>query len=328
MMNLPSSFSPPSIAPLTWGRACHTNWPAPERVLGPLQPGDLALISGADGLGKSWVAMAAALSVAKGRNVLGGMWDVPPNTSHALLVAIEDRRADHGSRMQKIARVAQMLGELPQPNQDDDGVTVWPMQGQRLTLVQPAQSREATERYEVTQLGRWFAEQIAQYRLVVLDPLRAFHNLDESDGAGLDFFARWLVSVAMKNEQVILAVHHASQSAILQGREDHHAGRGATDLPAACRAVWTLRGLSMNEAEGRDIADRRAWRVLVNGKASHGAESDNIHLKKDMGGVLVRMELPEKAEKKQGTAPTSRGNAYLASRDGVAISGGDDDEDY
>jgi hypothetical protein len=89
----------------------------------------------------------------------------------------------------------------------------------------------------------------------------------------------------MKNDQVILLVHHASQNAILDKRADHHAGRGATDLPAGCRAVWTLRA-------GLKEDDGTRWRELVNGKASHGAESDTRHLRPGVGGVLYCAKPP------------------------------------
>lgn len=294
------------FAPLTLGKAYRTAWPAELRVLGPAQAGDLALISGGDGCGKSWVAMTAALSVAKGRALLGGMWDVPAGAGGpALYIAVEDRTRDHGARLQKIVREAMHLREIGAPPADDDAdLVVWPLHGKRMSLVTPTPN--GPSRYGVTEAGERFAQSVAGYRLVVIDPLRAFHDLDEGDGAGLDFLARWLVSVAMRNEQVILAVHQASQGAILAARDDHHAGRGATDFPAACRAVWTLRGMTPDEADkaGIDQARRRAWRALVNGKASHADEAAVAHLEKTAEGVFVRKALPATP-----STPTRRGKA-------------------
>lgn len=280
-------MKPNALKPLTLGRACHSEWPQPEYILGPLQPGDVGLLSGADGLGKSWVALAAGLSVATGRSIAGGLWDVPEGVCGPVIYfAVEDREADHGRRIQAVIKHCRLHDELDAIEEDDDRLTLLPMLGQRVPLVQPAEHG-----YQVTTQGAWWEEFIQDYRLVILDPLRAFHDLVESDGAGMDFLVRWLVSVAMRNQQAILLVHHASQGAILDGREDHHAGRGATDLPAGCRGVWTLRGAS----EIKDESGER-WRVLVNGKASHGAEADKRYARRGAGGVLYRAEPPSDPE--------------------------------
>jgi RecA-family ATPase len=310
--------------PLTIGRAAHTEWPKPDYILGPLQAGDIGLLSGADGSGKSLTALAAAASVAYGKPLLGGIWDVPPGvTGRTLCIFIEDREADHGRRLQALAAYCAAVRELPaMPDEEDDAVTVWAMQGQRVPLVQ-----RSGDGYALTPLAEEFAKGIADYQLVVLDPLRAFHNLDESDGAGLDFLARWLVTVAMCNQQVHLLVHHASQDAILNRRSDHHAGRGATDLPAACRAVWVLR--APTEIEVPDEELRRDVRVLVNGKASHAAEGATRFLRRvPVAGsaVFMRIEPPEAKEEKYTKAArkASKAKAYAMASNG----GYDDDNDF
>lgn len=301
--------------PLTIGRAAHTEWPRPAYILGPLQAGDIGMLSGADGSGKSLTALAAAASVAYGRPLLQGVWDVPEGvTGHALCIFVEDREADHGRRLKALAQHCMALREIPYVDKEDDMLTVWCMQGQRMPLVQ-----RAGDGYALTPLAEAFAQAIADYRLVVLDPLRAFHDLDESDGAGLDFLARWLVTVAMRNSQAILLVHHASQSAILERRSDHHAGRGATDLPAACRGVWVLRAATETEIEDEEL--RRDVRVLVNGKASHAAEGAKRFLQRvPVAGsaVFMRVEVPEVPEAKKSkkskvasVASTSKGKSHV-----------------
>jgi len=312
------------FTPLTLGRAVSTQWPQPEFILGPLQPGDVGQIAGADGLGKSWVAMTAALAVAKGnREIAGGMWDVPKTRGKALYIAVEDRERDHGARLQKLVSACTQAGEMRQPEIDDDDLTIWALQGRRWPLVQPSQAKDAEEPYEVTPAGREFARAIADYRLVVIDPLRAFHNLQEADGAGLDFLIRWLVSVAMSNGQAILVVHHASQGAILERRDDHHAGRGATDFVAGCRAVWTLRAPTDAEIEDEE---RRDWRVLANGKASHGAESVKRFIRRCDDGVMRCEALPpqQKERGRPASPPTPKENKYQAAKNGESI----DDDDY
>ncbi len=312
--------------PLTIGRAVHTEWPAPEFILGPLQPGDIGMLSGGDGLGKSWCAGAAGMSVAyPERRLFGGMFDVPPGPGGKVLyIAVEDRERDHGSRIKKLVEHARLHDGL-RVDEDDDRLTVLPLQGRRLPLFCKAGTSRGVTRYEPTDIGRRWADDIKDYRLVIIDPLRAFHDLDEADGTGMDSLARWLVTVAMANQQAILLVHHASQSAILDRREDHHAGRGTTELPASCRAVWTLR--TATEKEVPDENDRRDRRVLVNGKATHGAESGRRHLVRGIGGVLYVMDPPVVAPRHTDGGAS---NQYQAAKDGrtAPTTTGASDEDW
>lgn len=299
--------------PLTIGQAAAIEWPDQHFVVGTLQPGDVGLLSGADGSGKSWVALAAGFSVARGKSLFGGVFEVPPGPGGKVLyIAVEDRYEDHGRRLQALAKHVQLRDGVSIAD-DDDSLTLLALQGRRLPLVRPDRRRDAPAPYFVTNEGQDWAGALSEYRFVIIDPLRAFHDLDESDGAALDFLVRWLVSVAMDNQQVILLVHHASQGAILDRREDHHAGRGATDLPAGCRAVWTLRAAAPSEIEDDD--DRREWRVLTNSKASHGPEAGKRFLRRGTGGVLYRADPPVKRGN-DGAGASPRKNAYVGAKNG------------
>ncbi|OIQ86948.1 regulatory protein RepA [mine drainage metagenome] len=299
--------------PLTIGQAAAIEWPDQHFVLGTLQPGDVGLLSGADGSGKSWVALAAGFSVARGKSFFGGVFEVPPGPGGKVLyIAVEDRYEDHGRRLQALARHVQ-THESVYVTDDDDGLTVLALEGRRLPLVRST-ARGAAQPYVATDVGQAWAEAIRDYRLVILDPLRACHDLEESDGAGMDYLVRWLVTVAMTNQQVIMLIHHASQGAILDRRDDHHAGRGATDLPAGCRGVWTLRAPTPTEIDSEN--ERRDWRVLINGKASHAPEAQKRFLRRGVGGVFHRAEPPmhEANGKANSSHQTGGANSYITAR--------------
>lgn len=275
-----SSSAPVHFQSLTLGEALSTKWPDRDFVFGPGQAGDVLLLSGADGSGKFWVASSAGLTVATGKSVCG-IFDAPRHSGRVIYFAGEDRRADYGIRLSSIAAHSRLHDGIDLSKIEDD-FELLPMLGQRLPLVS-----KRGDGYEVTDNGRWFAERCRARRMVIIDPLRMFHNLEESDGPGMDFLVRWLVSTAMDNGQIILVVHHSSQSSILNSRDDHHAGRGATDFPAGCRGVWTLRGVTDDEAESLG-GPRIDFRTLLNGKASHARESDRVFLARGVGGVLYR----------------------------------------
>lgn len=296
LVPLPSLFD--IARPLPIGAALRSAWPSPQFILGPLQSGDVGLLSGGDGLGKGWVALAAGLAVAHGCSLLGGTFDVPPGVGGKVLyISVEDREADHGRRLQALARHVQLHDALCIED-SDDALTVLPLQGRRIPLVRRNSMRVTAAPYVLTDEAEALVNDIKGYRLVIVDPLRAFHDLDESDGAGMDFLIRWLVSVAMANQQAILLVHHVGQGALLDQRDDHHAGRGATDLPAGCRAVWTLRSATAKEIQNE--VERSQWRVLVNSKASHGPEAGKRFLRRGLDGVLYAADPPVAALGRRG----------------------------
>lgn len=254
--------------------------PPPDFVVSPLQRGNVGIISGADGSGKSFLALELAASVALGMSV-GGIFDVPPTRQRALYIAGEDMDADHLRRMQTLSRMLKESGIRDIKSELD----VRPLLGKRRPLL-----TKTRDGYAKTPAAARFAQQVKGYDIVILDPLRMFHDIEENDGVGMDILVRMLVDIAMKNQQVIVVIHHASQSAILDGRSDHHAGRGATDFPAGCRAAWTLRGMTQKEAEagGIDEESRGDWKVLINGKASHGPGAGTTWLRRQAGGILVK----------------------------------------
>ncbi len=266
--------------PLTLAAAGRQHWPNPDFIFGPLQPGDVGLISGSDGVGKSFLTLTIAATVGLGISA-GKIFTPGRHTRKVLIITGEDRRDDHGRRLKALYKQLEKDGVVVRD--DDDSVTLLPLTGKRKPLIE-----KSGEGYRTTPHAEIFKQQLKEYGLTFVDPLRMFHDLQENDGPGMDFLIRWFVETAMEIGVTIILVHHASQGAILDGREDHHAGRGATDLPAGCRAVWTIRRMSKEEAKvsTANDKDRRDWRVLANGKANHGEEDGKIWLKRGDGGVL------------------------------------------
>lgn len=153
------------------------------------------------------------------------------------------------------------------------------------------------------------------------------HDLVESDGPAMDAYARWLVSKAHQYGLIVILIHHSSQGATLESRDDHHAGRGATDFPAACRAVWILRGMTSSEAEGfvdhaGNPIDNKRCRVLTNAKSSHAAPGVVRHLVFGQNGVLRAEELDTKENEARSNsgaaAPYGKGKGLHAGMRGGA----------
>jgi hypothetical protein len=122
----------------------------------------------------------------------GGVVEKPRAKGRVLIVAGEDRRDDHIRRLKALGAHLQQDHGI---DSDDDGMlTLLPLEGRRMPHFAPK-----ADGYTVTDERVAFADMIKTggFRLVVIDPLRMFHDCTESDGPGMDGFARWLVTVAM-----------------------------------------------------------------------------------------------------------------------------------
>ncbi|MHB1301350.1 MAG: AAA family ATPase [Burkholderiales bacterium] len=258
---------------ITFSQAVQRSWAVPDFVFASLQPGDLGLLSGADGSGKSYLSDIIAATVATGKSV-NDVFQPPKIAGRVLMIKGEDRLDDHGRRLQSLARRAGII---------ECDIEVISLHGERKPII-----RRGNFGIETTEHFEWLNEISQGFRMSIIDPLIMFHDLPEDNS--IDSLARALIRIAFKNHQTILAVHHASQDAILNSRSDHHVGRGGTALPAACRQVWTLRGMNQREAEKFKIPEHEMgeWKYLANGKASHGAELDGVWLRRDENGILYK----------------------------------------
>ncbi|MDE3021727.1 MAG: AAA family ATPase [Pseudomonadota bacterium] len=267
---------------LSLQNAICTNWGKPDFIFSGLQAGDLGLISGGDGVGKSFLSDLLAATAATGL-AIGNIFTPPQDRGGVLIIKGEDRKADHGRRIQGL--VKQIDHDFNHIDFNNIKFDLICLEGQRMPLAVKGLKCEPV----LTDQYNKFVEITAGYQLVIIDPLIMFHTLDE-DNIGMDFLGRSLIRAAFKNHQAIIAVHHSSQDSILNSRSDHHSGRGGTALPAACRAVWTIRGMSKEEGKKFKLNEdeRREWKLIWNGKQSHGPESAGVWVKRDENGLLYK----------------------------------------
>jgi RecA-family ATPase len=245
------------------------------------------VVAGADGSGKSWVAHAMAASVAVGQSVCG-IVDVPPGGGRVVLIVGEDRDTDHLYRMHHTRRW--MTGHCIAPPAPDM-LRVIALRGQRMPLM-----AQVGDEIRTTQHWDWYIHQVAGTRLVVLDPLVMFHDLDEANTRAMESLARKLIACGMDMGHAVIIVHHASQHAVLNGRDDHHVARGSTALITPSRATWTLRAATKDEGAGMDDERRKDWRALVNPKASHAREGATRWLWREPTGLMVAQEVGTPAD--------------------------------
>jgi hypothetical protein len=158
-------------------------YPEIKYVVPGLIPEGLSLLVGRPKIGKSWLALDIALSIAGNRVCLG---DRDPEIGDVLYCALEDNERRLKNRITKI------LG----------GGTPWP---QRLTLSTKWRRLNAGG---VQDIADW-ADQTRQPRLVLLDTLANVRPINTQDGYAADYNA--LTSVhRLANDRglAVIALHH------------------------------------------------------------------------------------------------------------------------
>ncbi len=269
--------------------------PAPgpvDYVIGGLPSGELGLLSGSDGSGKSMISLQIAVAVACGLPVAGGAIPAPRATGRVVYISGEDD-IDHIHRRLLALRSA-LAAEpgaggrhaLDRYDAGMDQLDLAALAGERLPLLRAG--RQADEPSECAEAISYLTQACEGARLIILDPMVMYHSVSESDNGHMDHLARLLIRIARRCGAAILAVHHTGQEAMLSARDDHQAGRGATAFAAAARAVWVLRRLSAAERKKAEEENRDPipMRALRGSKVSRGREEAGVLLWMGGDGVL------------------------------------------
>lgn len=252
-------------------------------VIGGLPAMQLGLLIGSDGTGKSMLALQMAVSVTCGINVAGGAMPAPEKTGKVVYVSGEDD-ADYIHK-----RLIVLKNNITQYQPDIDiDFEVVALDGDRLPLVSVIKGQIEDNENNINELKKLITDR----RLLIIDPLVMFHDLNENDNGHMDYLARLLIRISKQTGCTIIAVHHAGQEAIINGRDDHQAGRGATALAAAARAVWVLRRLDKGEKQNYRNHNPLKLRILRGSKVSRMAETDGVLLRIEDDGMLNKTEIP------------------------------------
>lgn len=247
-------------------------------AVGALPVGELGLLVGSDGSGKSDLALQMALAVVIGRPIAGGALPPPEKSGDILYVGGEDDG-------KHIHRKLISLGGETRTGLCDFHISS--LNGEHLTLLEAG--RQAARPHECAAAVDWLIAEAQGTRLIIIDPLVMFHSVSEVDNGHLDALARLLIRIARRSGAAILAVHHTGQAALIDSRNDHQAGRGGTALAAASRCVYTLRRLNKEEKTTARKARRNPdkLRYLRGSKTSRTSEPPEVLLEFTATGTLV-----------------------------------------
>ncbi|MDP2619872.1 MAG: bifunctional DNA primase/polymerase [Hyphomicrobiales bacterium] len=216
----------------------------------------LSVLVSPGGVGKSTLALAAAVSVATGRDLLDMTVYEP---GHAIVVNNED---DEEEMLRRLAAVLQRFkvawGEI------EGRLTIYSgASSQRFLVARRVKGGQLRVAPDVEMLTRYCLEHRAA--AVFVDPLVETHEADENDNVDINLVARLYRDIAMNGDTALMLVHHSRKPP--QAASSGHAGnadssRGASALPNASRITATLYGMDQADAKIYGVPEDKRFRFM------------------------------------------------------------------
>lgn len=135
---------------------------------------------------------------------------------------------------------------------------------------------------------RWIAGVTCDARLVVIDTLRRFHQLDENDGGHMAGLLAYMEQLCRENSTTVLFLHHTSKAGALNGGDAQQASRGSSVLTDNARFQANLVGMTPEQAKQFDVDEncRRNFVRLSFPKINYSAPIPDQWFRRRDGGLL------------------------------------------
>ncbi len=271
-----------SIKKIEWLdlRHCIENKPKPiDFVLPGLKAGTVGAIVSPGGVGKSFFALQAAITVAGGADLLG-LASLTKSWSGAVgrvvILTAEDPPDILSGRIHSIAM------RLPASDREAiyENLSIAPLVGLGVDIMS-------------TEWQEWIRETTRDARLVIIDTLRRFHILEENDGGKMAMLLSVIESICRENQTTFLFLHHTNKNAVNNG-DAQQASRGSSVLTDNVRFQANI--VSMTEAQadefGTDQELRKYFVRITFPKTNFSAPIDDKWFRKNASdGVLEPVEL-------------------------------------
>ena len=257
-------------------RAFQETPPPLDFVLPGLLAGTVGGIVSPGGAGKSMLALELAILVATGRDLSGFGGGVQRHTGPVVFLAAEDPADAIAHRLHALGQhIDQDLRE-----QFAESFEIEPLAGLQANLDRP----DWLHFVEAMAAGK---------RLIFLDTLRRFHQLDENDSGQMAHLIGVLEGIAKRTGCAMVFLHHASKAAALNGQGDmQQASRGSSVLVDNIRWQAYLSGCSKDEAKTLGIDEAMRGFFVRGGvsKQNYGPPAGDVWMRRTDGGVLVPAE--------------------------------------
>lgn len=265
-----------ALRPLDIPWALHSELPPLDFVLPGLFPGGLGLLVAPGGTGKSFLALNIAISLSTGRAIADGLF--PASTSRRVVyLAGEESDRLLAERLRSTIDIADQ--SLLNPT----NLILLPMTGEDCRLVSQGKPTELWSELKDLAYGSG---------LIIVDPIRRFHDGDENDSSAMTQLVVVLESLAKHTGAAVLAVHHANRASASDAGSQH-ASRGSSALVDGAR--WQLNLSRMDEktatAYGLTDSERLSYIAVDIAKSNYLPPKGRSWLKRHPGGGLGLVRL-------------------------------------
>lgn len=265
--------------------------PALDHVLPGLLAKTVGLLVGPGAVSKTMLALQVGIAMATGTHLLGGLVGGKGQSSpqRVVLVLAEESAEIVWHRLHAIASV-----QLAAAGIDPDASAELLERNLVIhALAGGGQVNLLGDCWERTSSGEQLRDACAGARLVILDPVRDFHNADENDSTSMKALTRHIASYAASTGAAWLLVHHTSRAAAVNGfGGSADAGRGSTALTNAVRWQMNLSRPTRESAKQHGIPfDLLKESVLLDvPKANYVETPGTLVARRGPHGVLMLAE--------------------------------------
>lgn len=269
--------------------------PVLDFVLPGLPAGTVGALVAPGATGKTTLALQLCAGVALGAQPLAGLFPrVQPG--RAVLVTAEDPRPILANRVKDLAdwlcgggsagdETLEMQRVVDVAAQLDANLTIALSRGMASLLVSRGEPQAAAVD-DLVQLA-------TGARLVVIDPLRRFHDGDENDSAAATALVQVIEAVARRSGAAVLLSHHTNKGSTLGGAgSEQQAARGSSALTDGVRWQANLRVMTEAEADALGVlqAHRRQYVRFDIPKSNYCAPHPGGWLRRGVGGMQTFCE--------------------------------------
>lgn len=265
---------------------CHIDFVFPG-----LTSGGMGMLAAPGGTGKSYMLLALAASVAAGKPLLSDWPQCEP--AKVLIFFAEDPPDIVHNRLRHLIRAPWFT---PQDRQlIMQNMLVRSLVGEDCIVAQKPQFEQKWYR---TQFAQAIEEEATNFqaRLVLMDPLRQFHTMDENDSGQMTELLKLLHGIAFRSKAAIVFAHHTSKNATFQGAGDaQQAARGSSAITDNIR--WQGNMVTMSETEAKSFGISEVMRGkfvrLVLSKSNYTAAKGDLWFQRQDGGILQSIVMEE-----------------------------------
>jgi RecA-family ATPase len=270
--------------------------PKLDFVLPGLVAGHVGAIVAPGSTGKSFLELQVGIGIAAAVPIAEGAFPTPTEPRRVVLLAGEDDSPVLAQRIHAIVDrlTCQSTYDGPLfPTVDRatlalrlaENLCIYPLQGVAMRLPTAAGAPSLFEQLRATCTGA---------RLLVIDPLRRFHDGDENDSAAMTSVVQACERLASGSAMAVVVAHHTNKASALNGMADQQqAVRGSSALTDAIRWQANLIRMTTKEADELGIeAEERGYFVRLElAKANYVPPQATIWLRRMPGGVLAHVPL-------------------------------------